>query len=352
MKKIFAIALALVMVLSMASAFAAANLPGSCSWGAWSCTTYTAKCGVAKAEVVKFVKTNDCDPYVQSDCAAVVSGLPVFYGVKVVFEENVNEQWFKHANTKLVVTASNISAFGTPTMANGVVSADLDAFGVSYDDVKKGGTFWLSTDTTGYKLVKDADFDGATCVFGGTAAKTSAKVCANVEYEWNGVGLLPAADGKSYPVDFGKYTAYYNPTKSQIIVVDKSTGDEAAFGIADGVVKTVETGKKVYVAYAGGKFYGVDYTKMTSTTPSEALYEGFAADGDTCSFLPGMMQALGLDFGTCVNADGIKAFFGWDDDDAFKSCVTWDKNAQGVVNAECVVAIPKTGDASVLAWLF
>ena len=346
MKKIFAIALAVVMVLSMASAFAAANLPGSCSWGAWSCTTYTANCGVAKAEVVKFVKTNDCDPYVQSDCAAVVTGLPVFYGVKVVFEENVNEQWFKHANTKLVVTISNIDAI--TGLMTGVVSADLDAFGVSYDDVKKGGTFWLAKDTTGYKLVKDADFDGADCVFGGNAAKTSAKVCANVEYEWNGQGWL---DGNY--VQFGKYEARYDADKKQIIVNDKATGDSAAFGIADGVVKTVETGTKVYNAYYNGKFYGIDTSKInTANGITQDMYAALAGDGDTCSFLPAMMQALGLEFGTCVNADGIKAFFGWDDDDAFKSCVTWDKNAQGVVNAECVVAIPKTGDASVLAWLF
>ena len=60
MKKIFAIALALVMVLSMASAFAAATLPGTCSFGSWDCTTYANKCGVAKAEVVLFVKGNNC----------------------------------------------------------------------------------------------------------------------------------------------------------------------------------------------------------------------------------------------------------------------------------------------------
>jgi len=354
MKKIFAIALALVMVLSMASAFAAANLPGSCSWGTWDCTTYTAKCGSAHAEVVKFVRTNDCDPFVESDCAGVVIGEKVYFGVKVVFDADVNPQWLAHAATKLTVKSSKT----TPVIADekqllaAVKAGDNTLDGKTDAEVAKavsGKTFWWN----GTALVEE--FTKACVYQSAVADSTAVKVCANVEYEWNGVGLLGGEE-----VDFGKYSAFYTEKdgKKLVCVTDKSTGDKATFGIVNGVVKTIETydvrtsAGKVYVAYAGGKFYGIDYGKVTANSTEADLYAALAADGDTCSYLPAMMQFLGLDFGTCVNADGVKAFFGWDDDDAFKACATWSKNAASIVDAECVVAIPKTGDASVLAWLF
>ena len=60
---------------------------------------------------------------------------------------------------------------------------------------------------------------------------------------------------------------------------------------------------------------------------------------------------FGLDINTCVTDKVIKANFGWKD--KVESCFAWKtQNAMAVVDSECVVAIPKTGDASVLAWLF
>ena len=325
MKKIFAIALALVMVLSMASAFAAASMPGTCDWGTWDCTTYTSKCGIAKAEVVKFVRTNDCDPFVQSDCAAVVKDLPVYYAVKVVFDENVNEQWFNHKATKLTVAVKNMTIVTAPADKK---LSDMAA----YDDVKKGGTFWVTKTGT---LVKDADFATTDCVFEGIATSTGVKVCANVEFLF---------DGKDAAVQLGKYVAKYYSKEGYIRVIDQATKDEAKFYIVDGKLNSVwvaATGKD-YIAYVDGMFYGWD-----------ANNQKYFADADTCNYLKDMIGFLGLKFGDCVTDEGIKNFFGWDDDDAFEFCVTWDKNAQAVVNSECVVmGIPKTGDASVLAWLF
>ena len=332
MKKIFAIALALVMVLSMASAFAAANLPGSCSWGTWDCTSYTANCGVAKAEVVKFVRTNDCDPFVESDCAAVVKGERVYFAFKVTFEENVNKEWFEHEATLLKLSYTNLCS--DATLAAAVADADyyLDAMGKTYDDVKKGGTFWV---TKAGQLVKD--FDADTCVREGYAKSTGVKVCANVAYKF---------DGKTGVMDFGKYTVEYktDATSNYLKVVDKATSDVAYFDIGSGTLKGIEVaGNKIYNAYANGKFYGIKYDGANAE---------IIVDGDTCSYLPAMMQFLKLEFGACVTDDGVKAFLGWDDDDAFKACATWSKNASSIVDADCVVAIPKTGDASVLAWLF
>ena len=74
MKKIFAIALALVMVLSMASAFAAYC---DTTWD-WSCATNVINCGKATIEVIPYVRsTTACageSEFVQSSCAAAVPG--------------------------------------------------------------------------------------------------------------------------------------------------------------------------------------------------------------------------------------------------------------------------------------
>ena len=343
MKKIFAIALALVMVLSMASAFAAASMPGTCDWGTWDCTTYTSKCGVAHAKVVKFVRTNDCDPFVESDCAAVVKGERVYFGVQVVFDENVNEQWYNHAGTNLDLTFSKLEYVDGSAFPAAMNDISIKVDGKAAKDVS-GKTYWVDFSTG--KLVDE--FDGAKCVVANAyASSTSAKVCANVDYDFDGMSYL---DGEM--INFGKYSAYYNATKKQVIIKDNATNDSAAFGIVDGVVKTVETGSKVYNAYYNGKFYGIDWEKAKKATTDAEYYAALVGDGDTCSYLPAMMQFLKLEFGTCVTAEGVQNFFGWKDDEAFKSCATWSKNASSIVDAECVVAIPKTGDASVLAWLF
>ena len=333
MKKIFAIALALVMVLSMASAFAAPSMPGTCDWGTWDCTTYTSNCGVAKAEVVKFVRTNDCDPFVESDCAAVVKGEKVYFGVKVIFDENVNEQWYNHDDTNLDITFSKlVNGDGSTVAVADRLNQEINVPGKTAKQVS-GKTFWY--DFVSNTLVEE--FSDA-CVGFGYAASTGVKVCANVDYDFNGKGVA---------VDFGKYTVEYvtDATSDYLKVIDKATNDVAYFDIGSGSLKGIEVaGNKIYNAYANGKFYGIKYT---GTTEAEII-----VDGEACSYLPAMMQFLKLEFGSCVTAEGVQNFLGWIDDEAFKACATWSKNASSIVDAECVVAIPKTGDASVLAWLF
>ena len=345
MKKIFAIALALVMVLSMASAFAAATMPGTCSFGAWDCTTYTSKCGVAKAEVVLFVKGNNCyETYTESNCAGVVNGEHLFYGVKVTFDKDVNEQWFNHENTQLVITYKDINAaYGKNTAKtfNGQHGYEfLSNMGKTYNDVKNGGTFWVNFKTG--KLVSADDFDD-NCVDDGWAASTKAKVCANVAYKFDGIAanlkdIWGNVMNDGY-IDFGQYSVY-NRGDGQIWVKDKVAAKEAKFVVVDGKLNYIEIDGKQYNAYKDGKLYG--YKPET---------QQFVTDGTTCSFLPDMLKFLGIsDLGTCMTGDAIKAHFGWDDDGAFKSCKTWSKNAVVAVDPECKVEIPKTGDVSVVAY--
>ena len=330
MKKIFAIALALVMVLSMASAFAAASLPGTCDWGSWDCTTYTSRCGIAKAQVVKFIRTNDCDPFVESNCAAVVKGEKVYFGVKVVFDENVNEQWYTDNGTNLDITFSKlVTADGGTTAVADRTDKSIVVTGKDYKAVS-GKTFWY--DFVADTLVEEFSND---CVGWGYAGSTGVKVCANVDFD---------EDGKDFVVDLGKYTAKYDTTKKAIYVKDNATAEEAWFDVTTGKLMGIEVaGNKIYNAYANGKFYGVKY----NDNKTEAT---LIADGEACSYLPAMMQFLGLEFGDCVTEEGIQNFFGWKDDEAFKACATWSKNASSIVDTECVVSIPKTGDVSVVAY--
>ena len=347
MKKIFAIALALVMVLSMASAFAAATMPGTCSFGSWDCTTYTNKCGVAKAEVVLFVKGNNCyETYTESNCAGVVKGEHLFYGIKVIFEENVNEQWFKHYNTQLKVEYKDIASAYNSTTNKTTVGNYIDTMGKSYADVKKGGVFWVKFDRTGnpVTLVSADDFDD-TCVADGWAITTKAKVCAYVQYDFDGNSnnLKDLASDTTLLnggwIDFGQYSVWNNGA-GEFIVRKNGTNDEATFKTAKGKLNAIVINGQSYGAYKDGTLYGWDAATGT-----------YVSTGTACSFLPDMLKFLGIsDLGTCMTGDAIKAHFGWNDDGAFKSCKTWNKDAVAIANAECQVAIPKTGDVSVVAY--
>lgn len=345
MKKIFAIALALVMVLSMASAFAAATLPGSCSWGSWDCPTTTVKCGIAKAEVVQYTLTNNCyERYeISKNCPAVVTGIPVFYAIKVTFEENVNQNWFEHENTKLVVTTKDLKADkNTTNNGLGVDNAKLSAF-VSYDDVKKGGTFYMATaGVTAHKLVKEADFDSATCIYTGVAEKTSAKVCANVAFDFNGIGKDLA---------FGDYTVF---VESENVIYIKNKTYMAKLTVSDGKLGKAEiasAGQWGNAQFNADKtYYGYNKDGLLATLVGDDEIKWEAQTCGEAAFLAGVFQTFKFDFSTCITKDAIKSFFGWDDDDAFKHCVTWNKNAVALVNPECQIEIPKTGDVSVVAY--
>ena len=350
MKKIFAIALALVMVLSMASAFAAATLPGSCSWGSWDCPTTTVKCGIAKAEVVQYTLTNNCyEPYeISKNCPAVVKGIPVFYAIKVTFEENVNQNWFEHENTKLVVTTKDLVEYNNNVLNNNGLGRQDKKLSdmVSYNDVKKGGTFWVRSggNTAPDKLIKETDdnFKLEDIIFTGVAESTSARVCANVAFKY---------DGKGHDLAFGDYTVYVNQDNTIWV---KNATYMVKFIISDGKLARAEVGganqwgnnefnpTKTYYGY------NKDGLLATKDTNEEIKWE--SPNCGEAAFLMDVFKTFKFDFSTCITADAIKSFFGWDDDDAFKHCVTWNKNAVALVNPECTIEIPKTGDVSVVAY--
>jgi len=340
MKKIFAIALALVMVLSMASAFA---FVGTCGDYAYTCPTVG--CGVAKAEVVQFVANNTVDGFEETTCAGVVAGQDIFYGIKVTFDDNVNAQWYEHADTQLVVYRSNTDNDTNGGKALGQLKA-MTGNKTASEVSKK--VFWLKQGGT---LV--SAFDPKTCVFGFEALNTRAEVCANVEYNFTGVGSDLGMDNGwikygSFEVLVRTGAETSSAKAADYVITVKKGGDNIDVYVIGGVVK--------YVTVNGGTVFYYDnaYNGLDGALGTDGVVTGKKTSTTAdCSVIDDLMALIKLDFGYCVNADVVKNIFGWVNGDP--TCVTWNADAKAIVNAECevqVMSIPKTGDKSVLAWLF
>ncbi len=353
MKKIFAIALALVMVLSMASAFA---FVGKCGDYTWTCSTVG--CGVAKAEVVQFVANNTLDGYQESSCAAVVVGQPIFYGVKVTFDKDVNKQWYYHTNTQLNVKATNVKEEYNWKYGNDSSLSFYDMTGDKAADAS-GNTYWLEF-STGNLL---STFDPSKCVRSSVAANTRAEISANVLYDFNGVtagtdaGLTYADNPEALStewIDYGDFKVRVGKSTSGQpeygITIKKGT-DEATIFVVNGVAKYVATTMN---PGEDGKYYS-SFDGTTLKGIEGKLENGEAKGAETstaanCSVIDDLMALVNIKLGNCVNADTIKAIFGWSNGSASKA--TWNKDAVAIANAACQVAIeiPKTGDASVIAY--
>ena len=319
MKKIFAIALALVMVLSMASAFASACVTGPFSW---DCATTNTYCGKAKVEVVPFVKVNEaCGgfTYQVSECASAVNSEKVYYGLKLTVDANPDADWFKGLpkdtnNTtgkkeySVKVTYTGIKGDPADSYAGiqkAIYAADNDEEKVYFFNAKVDNWDLLDEDD-GITMDDVLDPKSPYVMSNVVSDASKAKICAVLESEY-----MPGT------VRVGDFVVKY------------AAGDPAYLAVYadDGVTKLV-----VY-KIVDEKVVAIDYTAACG----EADYAAIKA-------------FMGLEIGTCVTDDAVEANFGWDDE--VKDCFAWGSKAASIVDSECVVAIPKTGDASVLAWLF
>ena len=325
MKKIFAIALALVMVLSMTSAFAGVGTCGLVD--AYTCPTVG--CGVAKAEVVKFVADNSADGFAENDCAGVVKNHNVYFGVKVTFDADVNEQWFAHANTKLVVKTSDGNKNAEVTAVDKKLDSIVD--GKSASQVS-GKTYWYDFDAQ--KLVSSWNTD---CVFKTlVAANTKANVSAYVAYDFDGLDTW---------IDYGTFKVFVASNTDAIEITVKKGTDTMVVNVVGGEVKYVELDGGVYYMSKGNLLFdkGASVANGVYTAGT-----GVGTANLTCSDLNALMALINIEFGDCVNKSVVKKIFGWSNDDPVAA--TWNKDAVAIVDANCVLSIPKTGDVSVVAY--
>lgn len=310
MKKIFAIALALVMVLSMASAFALNNCSGNFSW---TCPTTTNYCGKGKVEVVPYVKVNNgCGGYdwQLNNCATAINTEKIYFAIKLTVDANPDfssndpdkkqaAYWWAEASLKVTTTGVDYPGF-TKTFKNDGLWQGIDL------DANKAKEYYYNFVTNQWAEVEDATEDVATLnnfVKEATVTKaTKAKVCAELESEHSGLGTWTYGD---YTVEVAKNRINF-----------KNGSDYMFVYMTDGKVSQVKTSSAAFAAQVTADF-----------------------NLNNCTL------------GTCINEDTIKANFGWEDTDGdLKNCFSWSDKGASVVNPDCTIEIPKTGDVSVVAY--
>ena len=339
MKKIFAIALALVMVLSMASAFAS-----PCTAGFdWTTTAAANKCGKGSIEVVPYVKANDaCEKYAWqvSTCAGAVNTEHVFYAVKLNVEANPDNAWWDKAVATLSYKGLEAAA---PALASNLYDIPEYLDGQDVDD--KANTFYFNFNTGYFDLVND-DF-----TFGGAYVKqekvvkaSEAKVCAKLVSK---TGDFEAGIVGDYYVAVDYVGADGDTGAMLVVEADKGMTKAQIKGLAENLA----------AAYLSNNSAAMD--TVLAAVPNavgyifvdgEVAVAGRYTDKCSTSFFKSVGSFLGIEIGTKMNQDLINKNFGWKNEQ--ESCFSWSDKGASIVDAECVVAIPKTGDASVLAWLF
>lgn len=327
MKKIFAIALALVMVLSMASAFA---LTCNTNYD-WSCATTTYDCGKVKIEIVPFVRSNTAcageSDFAQNSCAAAIVGERVYYGIKLTVDADLNEEWYESVEKNgVTVTQKNLS---NGQQEEKSYKVDLPSFTYASND-GKGGVYWhIANDTTAAAWNKDADFSNAN-VEAKWVLKSNVKVCAKL----TGENEFTKAEVGGYTVELLNDGLHFTKDdRAAVVTLDK-----------DDKVKTIEIWDKTGNNWAKTRTFVAN--NGTAFVDNNGDLYGYACNEG--AFLKAVLDFFKFDFGTCMTKKAINKNFGWNDE--IESCFTWSKEGASVVNPDCTIEIPKTGDVSVVAY--
>ena len=343
MKKIFAIALALVMVLSMASAFAA-----NCVTPNWDCAEDVCALGKGKIEVIPYVKGNGCNgtgnTWAVNTCAGAVFGDAVYFAVKVTVDANPNTEWWNDAAFKFETKGlGKVGVLGSKVpagnLAEGRVAQEIIKLDTKGQDDLIAGEYYLVYDRTdSYVAVKAEDFvAGDKTLFTAKVEDASkAKVCAVLD-----------AENDFTKATVNGYTVEYNKGVNPRLVISKGTKCVWVYVDEDDKIVKFDVSVDNSATHKSVTTFSFDGAKFHDDVKDEDFDWTCIEEG---KFLKAVMDSFKLAFKTCITEKAVIANFGWDDE--VKSCFTWSDKVVSVVDAECVVAIPKTGDASVLAWLF
>ena len=330
MKKIFAIALALVMVLSMASAFAM-----NCLNIDWSAAATA--CGTGSVEVVQYVKgnaANGMNKYVESDCAAAVNNDFVYYGVKVTVDANPNTEWWQ--NAKLTVSyADGIGAaddvLNAPYLYQSLVAAGKDTTtleaGVYYLDMD-----WNNGVASRFEFSDTFNKDKHVMWVGVADVTDGVEVCAKIESSAKAKDAEIEINGAKVKINESTTTNNYNITVDGVaFTYDKTTGE----------FKYAVVGTNKYYSFCDGKFFGDEGRTAEAACTNKDDYKAIAD----------AMAAINITFGQKIKLATAQDKLLWSG--KVSDCAKWNDDAYTVVSQNCeVMSIPKTGDASVLAWLF
>lgn len=349
MKKYFALVMAIVMMASMSGAFA---LVCDGNWN-WACPTDSYNCGKASIEIVEYVRqSTDCGTeLVPNDCAVALGGERAYYAIKLTVPADINKDWYLSAYKYGVEVAYTNIATGSDLKAE---KKTKDYFQLpTWSDVEGGGVFYLdatdtnavTTSSTASQLKVDwdkaADFDADEHVFFQWVLRGCAKVCATIQADG---GNALSYNVKGYTITISTLTDLDSKPATMTIAKGNKTVLLKLVGGEIDTATTSEAPSVVFNAYneAAQEFIGQKISSGVSTSSNAGIG---CAPG---KFLYEALNTFGLNFGTCITKANWKANLGFKD--TIKACSDYSSQGTAIVDVNCEIEIPKTGDVSVIAY--
>lgn len=311
MKKLFAIAMAFVMTLTMTSALAAFN---------WTNPTVN-RTGKATVEVVPYVKAADGSGgfvWKVSQQAAAVSSENVYFAVKLTVAPNPDPKWIANAAVELEAAGLTSAWVNESYSAIPLTGIDSEASvqTVYYLTHQNGSNElaaspWSKVDKS-FTVAGDVEDRDSLCIFAAPVYNSNkAQLCATLTSSF-GTGDRNFTEGPvgSYYVTFG----------------------DNALTVYGGTATPTDAGS-----------FLVRYTINPST---EKVVSITNQAGSTVPYdYPSIRAYFNIDVGTRVNQSLVNTNFGWSDE--IQSCFKW---GGPVVRPDENVIPPKTGDVSMLAY--